>query len=231
MTPLVLAMPGNEAAAGSLATALEAERGHLDATRFADGESHVRIRSDVSGRVVILQATLRDPDPQTVPLLLAAEAARELGALRVFLSAPYLAYMRQDTRFLEGDAVSARSYARLLSSVFDGLVTVDPHLHRIASLAEIYDVPARALQAAPLLADWIRRELQDPLVVGPDSDNRRDLGTSAKRWRRICPISSAGAMPSPAVIRPSCRTLMIVSSRLTEIPGARRSPLGVTKKP
>jgi ribose-phosphate pyrophosphokinase len=171
--PLVFALPGNGAGAAALAAALESDCGRLEVSRFADGESYVRFRSGVGGHAVVLHASLRDPDPQTVPLLLAAEAARAQGALRVLLCAPYLAYMRQDRSFQEGEAVSAGIYARLLSSCFDGLVTVDPHLHRIASLSEVFDVPAKALQSAPLLADWIGREVERPLVVGPDRESEQ----------------------------------------------------------
>src|SRR3546814_4346846 len=60
----------------------------------------------------------------------AADAARDLGVREVTLVAPYLSYMRQDRRFQLGEAVSSKSFARLVSATFDRLVTVDPHLHR-----------------------------------------------------------------------------------------------------
>ncbi len=173
MKPLILPLPGNESATASLAGALDAEPGRLEASRFADGESRVRLESDVEGRAVILFASLAQPDPQLVPLVLAADAARELGATQVLLAAPYLAYMRQDRRFRSGEAVSARSFARLLSRAFDGLVTVDPHLHRIHELSEVYDIPALALHAAPLLAAWIREEVESPVVIGPDEESEQ----------------------------------------------------------
>jgi ribose-phosphate pyrophosphokinase len=182
MRPLLFAFPGNEAAAPALLAALAAEAGELELSRFADGESRVRLGTDVTHRDVVLFATLRDPDPQIPGLLFAADAAREHGAGRVLLAAPYLAYMRQDKRFRPGEAVSARSFGKLLSRAFDGLVTVDPHLHRIHDLAEIYTIPALALRAAPLLAAWIRDELERPVVVGPDSESRQwaaEVGSAA----------------------------------------------------
>lgn len=54
------------------------------------------------------------------------------------LVAPYLAYIRQDARFHEGEATSSTHFAGLLSWSFDWLVTVDPHLHRHADLREIF---------------------------------------------------------------------------------------------
>ena len=44
-----------------------------------------------------------------------AAAARELGATRVGVAAPYLGYMRQDKRFQDGEAVTSAVFAKLLS--------------------------------------------------------------------------------------------------------------------
>ncbi|HSF90957.1 MAG TPA: phosphoribosyltransferase family protein, partial [Paracoccaceae bacterium] len=69
-------------------------------------------------------------------------------------------------------AVSARLFAAQLSAELDWLVTVEPHLHRIASLGDVYDIPAKAIHAAPLLADWISRSVEDPIIIGPDKESR-----------------------------------------------------------
>ncbi len=111
----------------------------------------------------------------------AADAARDLGASEVALVAPYLAYMRQDRRFNSGEAISSRSFARFLSSTFDWLVTVDPHLHRYASLDELYAIPSSVVRAAPDLADWIRVHIERPLVIGPDSESEQWVSQVASR--------------------------------------------------
>ena len=108
-----------------------------------------------------------------LPLLFAAATARELGASRVGLVAPYLAYMRQDRRFKPGEAVTSRQVARLLSDAFDWLVTVDPHLHRYSSLADIYSIPTHVVHAAPLIAEWIKANVTNPLIIGPDSESEQ----------------------------------------------------------
>jgi ribose-phosphate pyrophosphokinase len=61
----------------------------------------------------------------------------------------------------------------LLSGTFDWLITVDPHLHRRSSLSEIYTIPAVALQAAPLIATWIREQVERPLLIGPDAESEQ----------------------------------------------------------
>src|SRR5690242_4485591 len=148
-------MPGNAAMSALLAVALEAEKRSVEKLHFPDQESYVAIDGDPKDRAVVLLCTLDRPDDKILPLLFAADAARELGATQVGLVAPYLAYMRQDKRFAAGDAVSAHTFARVLTQSFDWLVTADPHLHRIKALSEIYKIPTRVAHAAGALASWI----------------------------------------------------------------------------
>lgn len=168
---MVLAGPGNETLARALATQLALEHAAIGVRQFPDGESHVQIESDVAERTVVLVCTLDRPDPKLAPLLFAADAARDLGAERVGLVCPYLAYMRQDTRFRPGEAVTSISFARMLSSAFDWLVTVDPHLHRFPALDALYSMPAVAVPAAPMVSQWIRDHVTRPLIIGPDSES------------------------------------------------------------
>lgn len=145
------------------------------------GESSVRLLSPLQGREAILFCTLDRPDAKIVPLLWAAIAAREGGASRVGLVAPYLAYMRQDAVFHSGEIVAARHFAALLSRHFDWLVTVDPHLHRIASLADIYTIPTQCVQAAPAIASWLRATVIRPFLIGPDEESRQWVDDVARR--------------------------------------------------
>ena len=171
MNRIVLHFPEDEQFARHLAGALEAAHAPLALHRFPDGESLVRLDAEVGDRTVVISCSLAHADEKTLPLLFAACAARELGARGVYLVAPYLAYLRQDRRFKAGEAVTSRSYARLLSAAFDGLVTVDPHLHRYRALEEIYGIPTRIAHAAPLIAQWVADEVQRPLLIGPDVES------------------------------------------------------------
>ncbi|MFN8583042.1 MAG: ribose-phosphate pyrophosphokinase [Gemmatimonadaceae bacterium] len=168
---IAFALPGNETLAASLASSLDAEQGTLTVRHFPDGETYVRIESLVRGRDVVLACTFDRPDDKILPLLFIASTARDLGARRVGLIAPYLAYMRQDRRFKEGEGVTSTHFARLLSASIDWLVTADPHLHRRHSLSEIYTIPAEVVPAAPRVASWIREHVERPLLVGPDGES------------------------------------------------------------
>ena len=171
MNSILLPLPGNAMLAEALAARLGGQSGALTVHAFPDKETLVRIDTPVAGREVILVCTIDRPDEKFLPLAFTAGAARQLGATRVGLIAPYLGYMRQDKRFNGGEAVTAELFAGLLSRTVDWLVTVDPHLHRYHALGEIYTIPARAAQAAPLLAQWIKKHIPAPLLIGPDSES------------------------------------------------------------
>ncbi len=170
---LIVALPGNETLADRLAQSLDAELARLEFRRFPDGESYLRLHADPAGREVVCVCTLDRPDDKIPALLFAADLARDLGARRVGLVSPYLAYMRQDQRFAPGEALTSRTFARWLSAHFDDLVTVDPHLHRYASLDEVYSLVSTVVAAAPAVAEWIAREVEDPVLIGPDGESEQ----------------------------------------------------------
>jgi ribose-phosphate pyrophosphokinase len=171
--PTLCALPGNDAFRRRLQARLDWPALRLQCRRFPDGESYVRFMGDPAGADLALVCTLDRPDEKVQTLLFAAATARELGAASVGLVAPYLAYMRQDRRFQDGEAVTSALFARQLSAAFDWLVTVDAHLHRRRSLSEIYAIPARDVSAAAGVAAWIREHVERPLVVGPDAESER----------------------------------------------------------
>ncbi len=168
---LFFATPGNEQLAQDLAELTSGEVGELELRRFPDGETYVRIASDVKGRDVFLVCTLANPDPQFLGLSFAASELRRLGSRRVELIAPYLAYMRQDRIFHPGEALTSRMFAELIQRHFDRLTTVDPHLHRHATLDEVYDITSTVVHAGALFALWIAEHVQDPVVIGPDAES------------------------------------------------------------
>ncbi|MGE0653019.1 MAG: ribose-phosphate pyrophosphokinase [Alphaproteobacteria bacterium] len=178
--PLLLAMPGSEALTQLLLDKIGAEQGEMQNRRFPDEETYLRIATDVSGRDVVMVCSLDRPDAKFLPLVYAVNLARDLGARSVGLVAPYLSYMRQDRRFQPGEAVTSGYFAKILSREIDWLVTVDPHLHRRTSLAEIYDIPTAVLHAAPLLSAWIGKEIERPLLVGPDGESEQWVAEVAR---------------------------------------------------
>jgi ribose-phosphate pyrophosphokinase len=155
----------------------------VDRHVFPDGEIKLRLPTPLPRRVVVLRS-LHDPNTKLVELLLAARTARTLGAEHLTLVAPYLAYMRQDVAFTPGEAVSQQIIGRQLAELFDAVITVDPHLHRVSTLQEA--VPAKqaiALTAAPLLADFVHQQCPDALLIGPDEESAQWITAAARQHR------------------------------------------------
>lgn len=168
---LLLAFDDERALAEELAAALALPLAFVARHRFPDGELRLVLPKPLPPRVLLLRG-LQRPNEKLVELLIAAPAARELGARQLLLVAPYLAYMRQDIEFTPGEAVSQRHIARLLAAHFERVLTIDPHLHRIASLDEV--MPAGVgvtLSAAPLLGAWIATQVPGALLIGPDEES------------------------------------------------------------
>lgn len=178
--PFVIAFPGNETLADALCRSVHGVRVELELRRFPDGESYVRVPAPCEGRTVVVACSLDRPDEKLVRLGLLAAHLREEGARHCILVAPYLAYLRQDRAFRSGECVSARHVLAALSSAFDGLVTVDPHLHRIDDLQAAMRVPVRVVHAAPQVGAWIRTQIPQALLVGPDSESRQWVEAAAR---------------------------------------------------
>ena len=177
---LVLGFGDYRAQGKRLAEALRAPYREVEVHRFPDGESRLRLPIDLPKRVLVCRSLDR-PNDKLVELVLASRTARDLGAREVVLVAPYLCYMRQDAAFRPGEAVSKRVIGTLLSGWFDALVTVDPHLHRIASLDQVIPgIPVLAPTAAPLMARFLKGHLDSPVLVGPDGESEQWVQTVAR---------------------------------------------------
>ena len=180
MTPLIFSMPGQQQLSQNLLQQTGWQQGNMILRKFPDGETYIRVLDDVSGRDVVILCQLHHPDQSVLSLLLLADTLRDLGAARVGLIAPYLAYMRQDKRFNDGEGVSSHYFANIISQHLDWLVTVDPHLHRISNLNEVYSIPATSLTAVEPIARWIAGHIDRPLIIGPDSESEQWAASVAK---------------------------------------------------
>jgi ribose-phosphate pyrophosphokinase len=153
----------------------------VDRHRFPDGELKLRLPASLPAKVIVYRS-LVNPNEKLIELLFVAQTARQLGASDLTLIAPYLAYMRQDIAFQEGEVVSQKIIGRFLAQVFDSLATIDPHLHRVATLEEASPVKrAITLSGAPLLGDYIARQIPDAFLLGPDSESAQWIASAAKK--------------------------------------------------
>ena len=210
MTALCISFPEGAHFGKRLAGLLGVAHGEVELHRFPDAETRVRLAADCAGQRVILICGGHDPNALALPMYFAARTARDLGASNVGLVAPYLAYMRQDTRFVPGEAISAVAYADFLSESFDWIATVDPHLHRIHSLDRIFTIPALCVASAPAIAAWISAKVEHPVIVGPDSESAQWVREVARAlgvpWTVLAKTRAgdrdvAVSVPDPAILQ------------------------------
>lgn len=175
MQSLLLYFDDERAAALRLAAACGLAAAAIERHRFPDDELRLRLPLDGAARLpeqLVIYRGLDHPNERLVELLLLAGEARALGARRLLLVSPYLAYMRQDIAFNPGEVVSQRIIGRFLAEHFDALITVDPHLHRVASLNEAVPLAdAVTLSGAPALAELIARQRPQAVLIGPDAES------------------------------------------------------------
>ncbi|RHX88129.1 ribose-phosphate pyrophosphokinase [Leptospira stimsonii] len=171
MKQLLFSFPENDSLAKSVSLLSGIGIGEVQFGNYPDGESHCRILEDVNGSEVYIICSLNQPDSKILSLIFFCETAKSLGAAKIHLIAPYLCYMRQDKVFQSGEGITAKYFANLISKYADSLLTIDPHLHRIKDLKEVYTISARSLHATSLIADYIQKEIRNPVLIGPDAES------------------------------------------------------------
>ena len=167
----LLAFPRHAALGRRLARRLGWAYRTVQVRTFPDGESLVRLPARPWTGPATLLASLDDPNRRLVEAVFALATLRERGAGPLTLLAPYLGYMRQDTAFRPGEAVSQRVVLQMLGAHVDRLVTVDAHLHRTRDLSARLGRPALDVSAAAAIAARVCA-WQGALVVGPDAESR-----------------------------------------------------------
>ncbi|MBO6634257.1 MAG: ribose-phosphate diphosphokinase [Parvibaculum sp.] len=170
-----------QALAADLAAAMRLKHELIESHTFPDGESRVRIPS--AANTAFIYCPLDRPNEKLAELMFAADAFRRGNTRRLVLVAPYLCYMRQDKSFREGEAVSQQAVARFLSSLFDRILTVDAHLHRVSSIGEVFpEIEAANLPAEEAIAHFALEQGfgKDTVVAGPDEESAQWVGRLAE---------------------------------------------------
>jgi ribose-phosphate pyrophosphokinase len=178
---IILAFPEYLVQAQRLATTLDIRVQEVYLHQFPDGESLLRLTTALPDHVIICRS-LNNPNDKLIELLLCAKTARELGAKRVTLVAPYLCYMRQDIANEPGEAVSQRIIGQMLADLFDDVITVDPHLHRISKLNQAIPIEnAISLTAADEIGRYIKQQFDHVVLLGPDAESEQWVGAIAEK--------------------------------------------------
>ncbi len=181
MKPLVLGGRNGDYLAVEIASLKGFELGAVEVKKFPDGETYIRVLSDVQGRdVVYVNSLQREPNEAVIETLYTLDTLRDLGARRVVAVIPYMSYARQDSRFNPGEAVSIQILAKLFRTVsVDHIVTVDMHLHRISDPSSLFGANFHNITGVRELGKYLKKHysLTNAVVIGPDEE--------AEQWAKV----------------------------------------------
>lgn len=151
-----------------MAELLGVEAVPVESRAFPDGESYIRLTRNIHDKeAIVIQSTYPPQDRHLVQLFLIIDAARDQGAESITVVVPYLAYARQDKRFREGEALSAKTIMSLIeASGATRLITFDIHQQ---STLKHFHIPSTSLSAMPAVAQYFaKQDLERPIVIAPD---------------------------------------------------------------
>jgi ribose-phosphate pyrophosphokinase len=135
---------------------------------FPDGETYIRFPESVDDeRVAVIQSCCPPQNKNLIDLLFILDAAREMGAKEVAAIVPYFAYARQDDRYRSGEAVSAKTSARLIEAAgASHFLTIDVPSNKALQFFRIH---SENLTCMNLMGTYLKtRALEKPYVLAPD---------------------------------------------------------------
>jgi len=181
---IIFGLPNSQLLARSIAKKAKVEYSEVFISQFPDGETYLRFMKEVKGKNVFIVQTLHpNSNKAIIELLFAVQTAKDLGARKVHVFTPYLAYMRQDARFKSGESISSRIVGKLLSCA-DSLATLDPHLHRNKSLNQLFKTKTKLLHATDLFAEFIKKNFPGHILIGPDIESHQWVSAIAKQTKQ-----------------------------------------------
>jgi ribose-phosphate pyrophosphokinase len=202
--PVILSIESYEYFAAELASRCGCTTGVIERSTFPDGERHLRLASEVNDRdVVLVGGTVSDA--ATLELYDLASAIVGNGAATLTLVVPWFGYSTAERAVQPGEAVVAKTRARLLSSIppaklGNSILLLDLHSEGIPHYFEGTIHPVH-VYAKPLIEDIARELGGDSFILGSTDAGRAkwveslayDLGVPAAfvYKKRLSPTSTA----------------------------------------
>jgi len=166
----IIGGPSSAELASRLGTLLRVPLVETRTKRFPDGEFYFKLEEEVKGEDLLIVQSLYPPqDTHLIELFLIVHTSKDVGARSVKAFVPYLAYSRQDERYLEGECLTSAMVAQVFENLgLDALYTIDVHNENVLKK---YKIPVFNLTAAGELAKYfVSRGLKDPFVMAPDDE-------------------------------------------------------------
>ena len=168
----------NPALANEIADYLGMPLSELEAFKFSNDNTFVRINENVRQRDVFLVQSFSVPvNDHVMEMLIMIDAAKRASAGRITAVIPYYGYGRTDKKDQPRVPITARLIADLLTTAgADRVLTMDLHAGQIQGF---FNIPVDELTAMPIIVDQFNSlGLENPVVVAVDigiSKRARDM--------------------------------------------------------
>ncbi len=168
----------NQLLASNVADYLDIPLGNIDAFKFSNDNTFVRIKENIRQRDVFLLQSFSTPvNDHVMEMLIMIDAAKRASAGRITAVIPYYGYGRTDKKDQPRVPITARLIADLLTTAgADRVLTMDLHAGQIQGF---FNIPVDELTALPIIVSYFEEmELENPVVVAVDigiSKRARDM--------------------------------------------------------
>jgi ribose-phosphate pyrophosphokinase len=196
MEKILIVGPASQILGIRIAQELNIKYFNTESKTFPDGENYLRINLDneslIEGKqVIIVQSTgpssSGNQNARLFELLMMIDAVKRMGAEKIVVVIPYLAYARQDKIFRPGESKFANLVLCLIDSMrVDELYVVDVHAPKI-----LEDIQCKwiNIDSMKLLADYINSlDVNDIVVVAPDKGAVERSKAFAKHFGEDVPV-------------------------------------------
>ena len=153
---------------------------------FPDEELYIRIDKKMKGEhIIIVQSTYPPQDYHLMQLYQLIDAAKNSEAKKITAFVPYLAYSRQDKKFLDGEPLSSRIVCKTIENLgADEIYVLDIHSKLVL---DFFKIPVHNLLALELFSNYFNEmSLSNPLIVAPDEGALEKAQIAAKTMNAGC---------------------------------------------
>jgi ribose-phosphate pyrophosphokinase len=196
MEKILIVGPASQILGIKIAQELNIRYFNTESKTFPDGENYLRINVDneslIEGKeIIIVQSTgpssSENQNARLFELLMMIDSVRRMGANKIVVVIPYLAYARQDKIFRPGESKFANLILRLIDSMrIDEVYVVDIHAPKILEEIQCKWINIDSMK---VLADYIKSlDVKDLVVVAPDKGAVERSKAFAKHFGENVPV-------------------------------------------
>lgn len=193
---ILIAGPASQILGVKIAQELGIEVLNTEVKVFPDGENYLRINIEdetliADKEIIIVHSTgpssSANQNSRLMELFMMIDAVKRMGAAKIIVVAPYLAYARQDKVFRPGESQFAYVIFNIINSLgIDELYVVDIHA---PDVLDFCSCKAVNIDSMKLLADYIMSKgTKDIVVVSPDKGAIERSQAFAKHFGENVPI-------------------------------------------